>query len=210
MKKPPAQNSHSRHAKKRNAGRRKALKALAAGGGVAVLSKWSKPVIESVVLPAHAQATGPFTGNFAGTLVARVLSRSWLDTLVPQAVAGNPTCGADGGAPICIQVVNDAVSVQVSTSGGLRSGVGTLIGDTFNVSMGGLNSVTGTLNGARTQFTGTVTLECVPSIGADAGGAFTGERVQVASLMLAGVANTTEAYDYTANLNALCPIDLVK
>jgi hypothetical protein len=208
MKKPPARSSHDSRGTKRDKGRRKALKALAAGGGAAVLSKWSKPVIESVVLPAHAQATGPFTGNFAGALVARVLSRNWLDTLVPQAVAGNPTCGADGGAPICIQVVNDAVSVQVLTGDGLRSGGGTLIGDTFNVSMGGLNAVSGTLNGARTQFTGEVTLECVPSLGADASGAFTGERIQVASLMLAGVAITTSVYDYTANLNALCPIDL--
>ncbi len=41
--------------------RRKALKKIAVGtavaGALAVSSKWSKPVVNSVVLPAHAQAT---------------------------------------------------------------------------------------------------------------------------------------------------------
>ncbi len=48
--------------------RRRALKAIVAGtaaaGVLAVFSKWSKPVVNSVILPAHAQATnaqGPAT-----------------------------------------------------------------------------------------------------------------------------------------------------
>ncbi|HHB76532.1 MAG TPA: twin-arginine translocation signal domain-containing protein [Desulfobulbus sp.] len=41
--------------------RRKALKRMAAGtavaGALAISSKWSKPVVNSIILPAHAQAT---------------------------------------------------------------------------------------------------------------------------------------------------------
>ena len=44
-----------------NPGRRRALKKLAAGGAVVGIlglsGKWSKPVVDSIVLPAHAQAT---------------------------------------------------------------------------------------------------------------------------------------------------------
>lgn len=47
-------------------GRRGALKKLLAGGGVvvgssALPSEWTKPVIESIVLPAHAGVSGPVT-----------------------------------------------------------------------------------------------------------------------------------------------------
>jgi len=51
-----------------NQSRRKALKKIAVGtavaGALAVSSKWTKPVVNSVILPAHAQATnaqGPAT-----------------------------------------------------------------------------------------------------------------------------------------------------
>jgi hypothetical protein len=44
-----------------NSSRRKALKKIAAGGAVAgvlaLSGKWSKPVVDSIILPAHAQAT---------------------------------------------------------------------------------------------------------------------------------------------------------
>lgn len=44
-----------------NSSRRKALKKMAAGGAVAgllaVSGRWSKPVVDSIILPAHAQAT---------------------------------------------------------------------------------------------------------------------------------------------------------
>jgi hypothetical protein len=45
-------------------GRRKLLKSIAAGSGAVIAGKnlpenWMRPVVDSVVLPAHAQATGP-------------------------------------------------------------------------------------------------------------------------------------------------------
>ncbi len=46
-----------------NSSRRKALKTIAAGtavaGGLALSGKWSKPVVDTIILPAHAQATNP-------------------------------------------------------------------------------------------------------------------------------------------------------
>ncbi|HHD63480.1 MAG TPA: twin-arginine translocation signal domain-containing protein [Desulfobulbaceae bacterium] len=43
--------------------RRKALKTIAAGtavaGTMALTGKWSKPVVDTIILPAHAQATNP-------------------------------------------------------------------------------------------------------------------------------------------------------
>ena len=44
-----------------NQERRKALKTIASGtavaGALAISSKWSKPVVDTIILPAHAQAT---------------------------------------------------------------------------------------------------------------------------------------------------------
>lgn len=57
-------------ARKTRDARRKLLKSLVAGGGVMASGKilpdhWSAPVVESVVLPAHAQTTsGPIDGVF--------------------------------------------------------------------------------------------------------------------------------------------------
>lgn len=55
------------------ADRRAALKRLAAAGVIASAGHWARPVIDTVVLPAHAQATGfvlpaSFTGTPALTL----------------------------------------------------------------------------------------------------------------------------------------------
>jgi len=55
------QNSKKETSVSVNSSRRKALKKIAAGGAVAGLlalsGKWSKPVVDSIILPAHAQAT---------------------------------------------------------------------------------------------------------------------------------------------------------
>ena len=98
--------------------RRKLLKGIVAGGGVAgagAVSQWTAPVIESVVLPSHAATSviagaGPsFSGNLQnplvfqdhdgeGLLVARSSptnnKRSLLDFLIPSAHASPQTAEA--------------------------------------------------------------------------------------------------------------------
>jgi len=57
-----------------NTSRRKALKTIAAGtavaGGMALAGKWSKPVVDTIILPAHAQATNATEPTDATTTAA--------------------------------------------------------------------------------------------------------------------------------------------
>ncbi len=100
---------HNPHAD--TAPRRRALKRLATGGAVvgvaaAAPSSWTRPVVESVTLPAHAQVSGAEDGDFFpvpvvfrdegripddGSAVAS--SGGWLEWLVPSARAGQPRPG---------------------------------------------------------------------------------------------------------------------
>ena len=68
--------------KKSNDSRRKLLKSIAAGSGAVVAGKalpesWSKPIVDSVVLPAHAETTddtdpgGPAVSPAPGSALAR-------------------------------------------------------------------------------------------------------------------------------------------
>jgi hypothetical protein len=50
----------------KNITRRDVIKGVSVAGGAVVVTKWAKPVVDSVILPAHAQATG-FTAAGAGT-----------------------------------------------------------------------------------------------------------------------------------------------
>ena len=85
--------------KKSSESRRKLLKSIAAGSGAIVAGKslpesWSRPVVDSVMLPAHAE-TSPITGPFAGTadvdtgsLGSDSIFTKATDALIPQAHAG--------------------------------------------------------------------------------------------------------------------------
>jgi hypothetical protein len=60
--------------------RRKLLKSIAAGGGAIVAGKslpesWSRPIVDSVMLPAHAQTSGGFAGA-AGSVSASISQES--------------------------------------------------------------------------------------------------------------------------------------
>lgn len=99
--------------------RRKALKNILAGSGTVVTAaamheKWAKPVIESVVLPAHAQTSGNLVAGFVLTNFAAAPDQNQLlDTLVPSAHAAPPTTPKS----ICINVNGSAASAQVTVSG---------------------------------------------------------------------------------------------
>jgi hypothetical protein len=87
--------------------RRRVLRTLALGSGVISTAKnlpdtWSRPVINSVVLPAHAQ-----TSSMAYSATGVVQLDSPLDMLVPRALANSLPKN------ICINVSNGQASVQV-------------------------------------------------------------------------------------------------
>lgn len=96
-----------------NPARRRLLKALTAGGAGAAAVKslperWTKPVVDTVMLPAHAQATA---GRFQGGGSAAVVTppgpgpggaQRLLDLLVPAAHAGTKIASMD--VVVCIDV----------------------------------------------------------------------------------------------------------
>ena len=77
--------------------RRKLLKSIAAGSGVVVAGKslpdnWSRPVVDSVMLPAHAQTSGSYSGSATvqgtiGMLESDSLIAQAVDSMVPEAAA---------------------------------------------------------------------------------------------------------------------------
>ncbi len=110
--------------------RRKLLKSLAAGSGAVIAGKtlpehWSRPVIESVVLPAHAQtsaalvtytasaATGLFVMNTHQGEESRFASIA--DSLVPTANAGAGP--GNDGFYVCATVDDQAGTAQVAVGG---------------------------------------------------------------------------------------------
>jgi len=107
----------------KNESRRKLLKSIAAGSGAIVAGKslpesWSRPVVDSVMLPAHAQTStappappAPSSGPFAGgattngtSLESESLLEELADTLVPEAKAN----GVDYQNPYVCVAPNEA------------------------------------------------------------------------------------------------------
>jgi hypothetical protein len=114
------------------ASRRKLLKNLAAGGvvGAALPAVWSKPVIDSVILPAHAQTTGPGVivggggggGTGPGPAPSGSPGRDLIDFFVSPAQAGEDLdvepcfvdCFPEPPGP---QELNYCVEIRVKTDG---------------------------------------------------------------------------------------------
>jgi hypothetical protein len=105
--------------------RRRLLKALGLGGASAAAAagllpaRWTRPVIDSVLLPAHAQATGfGGSGSFATSGVPLTVSDaggSLLDLLVPraQALIIVPANSVD----ICVNVSGNVADILVLVDG---------------------------------------------------------------------------------------------
>lgn len=73
--------------------RRKLLKSVAAGGGAIIAGKtlpetWTRPAVESVVLPAHARTSGgPFSGSTRAALGSNTMLAKAMETFIPTAHA---------------------------------------------------------------------------------------------------------------------------
>lgn len=119
--------------------RRKALKSLLATSGVvagsqALSSQWSKPLIEAVILPAHAQTSGT-SGTFTSGIINNPISsnRNWfrnsnlLDTLISPAHANHDdvaesVCGEEetggGSYQLLFNIQGSTVDICFSSLGG--------------------------------------------------------------------------------------------
>jgi hypothetical protein len=128
--------SPSDNASKPDGSRRRALRRLGAGGvaasaAAALPAAWTRPVVESVMLPAHAQTSGIPDGDFGLQLA---ITR-WIDWLVPKAhaivVCGNPVSGCatlrDGIVAISLNFVDSGNVGCYSGSAG--------IGGSFNLAL---------------------------------------------------------------------------
>lgn len=137
--------------------RRKALKNILAGSGTVITAaamqdKWAKPVIESVVLPAHAQTSG-LNGSFTATTNPSN-ETDLLEILVPSANAVNGCTFL-----LCINVNGGSASVQVNDNGTISTGSGAL---PFNITLQPSgNTITGTYDKAKDQISGTYTGTCL-------------------------------------------------
>jgi len=88
------------HNKEQSGSRRRLITGLATGGVVTssllISGKWRKPLVESVILPAHAQTSQQAARNFVATgtfarNLAKNIGQQLLQQLIPDAVAGTST-----------------------------------------------------------------------------------------------------------------------
>ena len=135
--------------------RRQALKKILAGGGTAVTAasiqdNWVKPVIESTVLPAHAQTSGA-SGSFTASNSTKT-GTDLLEVLVPSASA---FCVFQ----LCINVNGSSATVQVLDDGVLSTGAGAM---PFNITLQPSgNTITGSYNAVNDQITGDYAGTCL-------------------------------------------------
>jgi hypothetical protein len=142
--------------------RRRLLKTLVGGAAAAagaLPERWTRPVVDAVLLPAHAQATGAVTGAFSATTTTAVAARdgSPLDLLIPRAMADSGI-----GISVCINVTNGVADIVVSVNGILYSGSAALPFD-VTLSADGVPGVftpriTGDAANGGTEIQGTVYL----------------------------------------------------
>ena len=133
---------------KKTTARRKLIKSLAAGSivGVSLPEKWSQPIINSVLLPAHAQTTtgGP---QFAGIILNGIVStepptRTNTGDLIDFFVS--PAYALDDLDGSCVQLSspsgtlfsNDTLKYEIIMGGTLYSGSTTVSGNFYSGTLG--------------------------------------------------------------------------
>lgn len=102
--------------------RRSAVKKILAASSVATgagLHSWKTPLVETVVLPAHAQTTGPGNGNQEAVLSGQIGdggSAGLLDLFMSPAYAQNGSDLVGGCIEITVLGVTITVTVTLNTS----------------------------------------------------------------------------------------------
>lgn len=79
----------------KNVSRRRAIKIVASGALVATIalpSKWSRPIVESIIVPAHAQASPPLTTG-TGTTATSTTGTTTATTTVTTVTTGTTVVG---------------------------------------------------------------------------------------------------------------------
>ena len=135
--------------KKSSVSRRKLLKSIAAGSGAIVAGKslpesWSRPVVGSVMLPAHAQTSTPTTEPTPPAPPAG-LTGIFLTTETINA----PPAG-DLAVAVCSDIVNNVASVTGVVGSVPVNETGIAVPGTTTISSGGVTATIGLLSVAGT------------------------------------------------------------
>jgi len=129
--------------RKQTAGRRKILKMMAAtagamGASILWVGKWTKPLVEVITLPAHAETSAPLPSPSPSPPPGNALTISDFDITVPElsifSVFINEITEAQGDFTYSDESceVDDSATLQYTVSGGgkLRFKSGTTLGKT--------------------------------------------------------------------------------
>ena len=129
---------------KSNESRRKLLKTIAAGSGAIVAGKslpgsWSKPVVDSVILPAHAQTSpappAPPVSGLTGIFIT-----------TEQITADSGGSSVDLAIAVCSDIVNNVAAVTGVVGSVQVNEVGIAVPGTTTVSSTGVTATIGLIS----------------------------------------------------------------
>ena len=122
--------------------RRNLLKALAGTGAAATLApeQWTKPVLNTILLPAHAQTTSDqeFGGGINNGLGANSRHEHLLDRFIQPAFAASSPVGENfGGGCVLFSTTGSLINILVQqTTGDIGEGSTTIVDGSFSTQMG--------------------------------------------------------------------------